>query len=92
MKLYQVILLTALIVVAPVFSACSTNTAENAQQRAYNQTLREYQERMDAYQEQRAIYQKELEEAYGEYAKQLGIWYDQQQKQAEELIKQVPAN
>ena len=92
MRLCKVFLLTALIVVMPVFSACGTNEAENTNQRAYDQALREYQERMAIYQEQREIYQKELEEAYGEYAKELGIWYEQQQKQAEELIKQIPAN
>lgn len=92
MKLYQVILLMVLITMVPVFSACGPSEAENTPQRAYDQALREYQEQMDAYQEQREIYQKELEEAYGEYAKELGIWYEQQQKQAEELIKQIPAN
>ena len=92
MKLCQIILFTALIVMVSVFSACGLNEAKNTHQRAYDRALGEYQEQMDAYQEQREIYQKELEEAYGEYAKELGIWYEQQRKQAEEQIKQIPAN
>ena len=90
MKLCQVILLTALIVMASVLAACGPSEAESAHQRAYDQALKEYQEQMDVYQEQSDIYQKELEEAYKEYAKELGIWYEQQQKQLEEQIKQTP--
>jgi uncharacterized membrane-anchored protein YhcB (DUF1043 family) len=88
MKLWQVIILTVLLVVVPVLSACGPSKAQQAQEQARREQLEAYQKQMDAYQKSVEAYQKGLEEGLTEYVKEYDKWLEQQQKPARELAGQ----
>lgn len=51
----------------------------------YNEQLKIYQEQVDAYQKGSGNYTQERQKAYEEYAEELRIWQEEQQRQLEQL-------
>ena len=89
MKLFQGILLAALLAVVLIFSACfGPSAAERAQQEDYRQALETYQEQMEEYNKQMEEYNQKRAEALQEYLNQWQLWQQQQQQQQ---IQQVPS-
>ena len=88
MKLWQYILMAALLATMPVLSACESSEEQNSQQKAYDDAIKAYQEQLKDYQERREAYQDEVNKAYVEYEKEMNIWYEQRQKQLKELAGQ----
>ena len=97
MKIWQVSLLSALLVAAPILSACGPSNTQRIQQEAYQKAYQEalesyqesYQEQIEAYQEEFAEYQKEWQQAYQDYADNLTKWYELQAKATEAQIRQI---
>ena len=88
MKLWSGIMLVLLLTAMPVFSACDFNAGETAQQKAYREALEVYQEQMQDYRERKQAYQEELNKGYQEYEKALQDWYEEQNRQLEDLAQQ----
>jgi len=100
MKIWQALSLVVLLTALPVLSSCELlgtfGAGRDQQQQAYEEQLkayREYQEQLKAYREQQEAYQREVIEAYneqlknvyGEYEKGIEAWYEERQKQLEEI-------
>ena len=89
MKLFQGILLAALLAVVLIFSACfGPSAAERAQQEDYRQALETYQKQMEEYNKQTEEYNQKRVEALQEYLNQWQLW---QQQQIQQAIEVAPA-
>lgn len=96
MKLWQVIILTVVLLAITPLSACeylgwgSQQQVSEEQIKAYqeyNQKLREYQEQQQEYQRQVIeAYNKQMTEAYQEYSEGINQYYEDRQKAIEEAI------
>ncbi len=78
MKKWQGVLLTALLVTMPVFSACDS---QKKQDELYRQQLEAIQKIQEANQQQQEAYNKALEKGLNEWSQAYSDWQAQQQQQ-----------